>query len=53
MDMREDQLTADEKKVLAQLLKQLKIVPIRQGRIIITITPDRTISSVEVTALYR
>jgi len=51
--MREERLAAEDKKLLADLLKQLKIVPIRQGRVIITITPDKAISSIEVTALYR
>ncbi len=51
--MRDSQLTKDEKKLLAEMLKRLRIYPIRQGRIVINITPDDSVSSIEVTAFYR
>jgi hypothetical protein len=53
MFMRESQLTKDEKKLLVQFLERLNILPIRQGRIVINISPDRSISTIEVTSFYQ
>lgn len=51
--MKSDNLTAAEKKSLAILLKQIKIMPIRPGRLIIETTAEQEIGKIEVTNTYR
>jgi hypothetical protein len=51
--LKSDDLTPSEKKELAFLLKKIKIMPIRPGRIIIETTVEQTIGKVEVINIYR
>jgi DNA repair exonuclease SbcCD ATPase subunit len=51
--MKNINLDPEWKKKLAKILKEINLMPNNQGRLIINITPDQTIGSVEVTNDYR
>lgn len=51
--MKNNDLDPEWKKKLAKLLKEINLMPNKQGRLIIEITPDQTIGSVEIINSYR
>jgi hypothetical protein len=51
--MRKEDLDRENKKDLADLLKRMGILPSRQGRILIEVTPEATIGKIEATVAYR
>lgn len=48
-----ENIDKENKKILAKVLNELKLMPKCQGEIVINISPDLTISTIKVTTIYR